>query len=110
MEININDPDYAKKTKIIAALYRVIDPELMINIMDMGLVYSIHISTSNTIVITMTLSTPHCPLEEAITSGIRNALEIDFPEVPVDINIVWEPSWNYTMLTEEGRLQLGFND
>src|SRR3954452_23154967 len=106
MEININDPYYAEKTRVITALYRVIDPELMINIMDMGLVYNVDFSKDNTILITMTLSTPHCPLEEAITSGIRNSMDIDFPSIPVRVNIVWEPAWNYSMLTAEGREQL----
>lgn len=110
MEININDPYYAEKTRVITALYRVIDPELMINIMDMGLVYGIDFSTDNCILITMTLSTPHCPLEEAITAGIRNSLEIDFPAKPVEVKIVWEPAWNYEMLTAAGREQLGFEE
>lgn len=110
MEININDPYYPEKTRVITALYRVIDPELMINIMDMGLVYNVDFSKDHAILITMTLSTAHCPLEEAITSGIRNSLNIDFPGIPVQVNIVWEPAWNYTMLTAEGREQLGFEN
>lgn len=107
LELSLNDPFYSEKTIIINGLYRVLDPELMINIMDMGLVYGLSYD-GQTIRITMTLSTPHCPLEEAITAGIRNSLGIDFPGVPIEVTIVWEPAWNYTMLSPEGREQLGF--
>ena len=110
MEININDPYYAEKTRAITALYRVIDPELFINIVDMGLVYDVDFSVDNKITVTMTLSTPGCPLEEAITSGVKNSMDIDFPGIPVHVNIVWEPSWSFEMMNDAAREELGLND
>lgn len=108
MEIELSDPHYAEKTKAVAALYHVIDPELFVNIMDLGLVYGLDFSTPQTIIVTMTLSTPHCPLGDAITGGVKNALSVDFPAYTVDVQLVWEPAWNYAMLSEAGRQQLGF--
>lgn len=110
MELNINDPYYAEKTRAITALYRVIDPELFVNIIDMGLVYDVDFSIDNQITVTMTLSTPHCPLEEAITSGVKNSMDIDFPGIPVHVTIVWEPAWNYSMMNAAAREELGFDE
>lgn len=110
MEININDPYYTEKHRAITALYRVIDPELFVNIMDLGLVYDLDFSKDNKIIVIMTLSTPHCPLEEAITSGVKNSMDIDFPGVEIEVKIVWEPAWNYTMISAAAREELGFDD
>jgi metal-sulfur cluster biosynthetic enzyme len=109
MEIQINDPYYAEKNRAITALYRVMDPELFVNIMDLGLVYDLDFSTDNKIIVIMTLSTPHCPLEEAITSGVKNSMNIDFPGVEVEVKIVWEPAWNYTMMSAAAKEELGFD-
>lgn len=107
MEVALTDKHYKEKQAIVAALYNVVDPELYVNIIDLGLVYDIAIEDSGKITITMTLSTPHCPLEEAIKNGIYNALEQEFPGTPVEVKLVWEPVWNFTMMTEEGKQQLG---
>lgn len=87
------------------ALYNVFDPELLINIMDLGLVYDIRFS-DNTIFVTMTLTTSHCPMGEAITNGVQNALEAAFTNHEIDIHITFDPPWDYEMLTPEGRAQL----
>ena len=108
MEISIDDPFFNEKSLALADLYQVIDPELFINIIDLGLVYDLDFSQEGKIIVTMTLSTPHCPLGDAITSGVKNALADDFPDWEAEVNLVWEPVWNYDMLTEEGRKQLGF--
>lgn len=106
IQIEINDPQYAQKVKIAQSLYQVIDPELFVNIIDLGLVYNI-IYTDNTITIIMTLSTPHCPLGDAITSGVNNALSVHFPGHAVTVQLVWEPKWNFEMMTAEGKKLLG---
>src|SRR5690554_2109798 len=110
MEIQINDPYYSEKNRAITALYRVMDPELFVNIMDLGLVYDLDFSKDNKIIVIMTLSTPHCPLEEAITSGVKNSMNIDFPSVEVEVKIVWEPTWNYNMMSAAAREELGFGE
>ncbi|MBX3254133.1 MAG: metal-sulfur cluster assembly factor [Chitinophagaceae bacterium] len=107
MDIAFTDPHAAKKMKAQQALYHVIDPELFVNVVDLGLIYDLDFEKEDTITVTMTLSTPHCPMGEAITTGVRNAIETVFPERKTDINLTFNPPWSFEMLTEEGRAQLG---
>ncbi len=107
MVISLTDPHSADLMKAQSVLYHVIDPELFVNVVDLGLIYDIAFNGENKIMVTMTLSTPHCPMGEAITNGVRNALAITFPEKEIDINLTFDPPWNFEMLTEEGRRQLG---
>lgn len=107
MEIEITDPYYNQKMKGLQALYKVIDPELFVNVVDLGLIYNLDFKSEKEIVVTMTLSTPHCPMGEAITNGVRNALEGEFEDATVNIDLTFDPAWNFEMLTPEGRDQLG---
>jgi len=108
MIISLTDPYSAEKLKAQQALFNVIDPELFVNVIDLGLIYNLDFTQDSAITVTMTLSTPHCPMGEAITNGVQNALESIFPERKVDINLVFDPPWGYDMLTPEGKEQLGF--
>lgn len=102
-----DDPYFNEKTKALLSLYKVIDPELFVNIVDLGLIYDIDFIEPDEILVTMTLSTPHCPMGEAITNGVKNALGQEFPGKVVEINLTFDPLWNFEMLTPEGRVQLG---
>lgn len=89
--------------KVRAELMHVFDPELNINVIDLGLVYDIQYVTKGIIEITMTLTTPGCPLHDSITSGVRHRIE-QLEEVDqAVVNIVWEPAWTPEKMTEEGR-------
>lgn len=90
MIILMTDKDYNDKMKAQQALYNVIDPELFINVVDLGLIYEIDFKDDQ-ILVTMTLSTPHCPMGEAITNGVKNALEIAFPGKTAAINLTFDP-------------------
>lgn len=107
MEILESDPQYEEKFKAATALYTVIDPELFVNIMDLGLVYDIQFPKPERVEITMTLSTPHCPLGEAIQAGVIHALAEVFPKYETAVEIVWEPTWSLDMVSVEGRKLLG---
>jgi len=107
LNFNVSDPQFNNQVKAVEALYQVIDPELFVNIIDLGLVYDIQFPDETNIDVLMTLSTPHCPMGEAITNGVQNALEQSFPGKTVKVNLTFEPAWNFEMLTEEGRKQLG---
>ncbi len=100
------DPGVEQALKV---LKQVMDPELFVNIIDLGLVYGIDFSEPGKITVTMTLSTPHCPLGEAIKNGVCNVLSAAFPNRVAEVTIVWEPAWSVEMLTEEGRRQLNFS-
>ena len=95
-----------EKRQALGLLYQVIDPELFVNIMDLGLVYDLVI-TSRAIFVEMTLSTPHCPMGEAIAEGVKNVLGQHFTTHEIEVNLVWEPKWNFDMISPEGRRQLG---
>ncbi len=107
MEIQLNNPYAQEQVKAQIALMQVIDPELNINIIDMGLVYEIDFSTPQQITVRMTLSTPHCPMGDAIEQGVLNVLHDTFPDRTASIQLVWEPEWNYHMISEAGKEQLG---
>ncbi|SFV27612.1 Metal-sulfur cluster biosynthetic enzyme [Thermoflavifilum thermophilum] len=110
LELSIQDPHFNEKMLAIDALHQVIDPELFVNIIDLGLVYDLDFSQSDRLVITMTFSTPHCPLGEAIEAGIHHVLAPLFPDRKIEVNIVWEPPWDFSMMTDEGRRQLGIEE
>ena len=106
MTISLSDPYSAEKLKAQEALYNVIDPELFVNVIDLGLIYDVSFNQDN-IIVTMTLSTPHCPMGEAITNGVHNALEKVFPGKEIVVELTFDPRWGFEMLTPEGRIQLG---
>lgn len=95
-----------EKQQALSLLYHVIDPELFVNIMDLGLVYNL-VFTPQCILVEMTLSTPHCPMGEAIVEGVKNVLGQHFTTHEIEVNLVWEPKWNFDMISFEGRRQLG---
>jgi metal-sulfur cluster biosynthetic enzyme len=92
---------------ILAALKTVIDPELGINIVDLGLIY--HASrTAKGINVELTMTTPACPLGEMMTEEIKLVLRDRFPELPdLRVEIVWDPPWSPELMSEESRRQLG---
>ncbi|MCH6268179.1 MULTISPECIES: metal-sulfur cluster assembly factor [Neobacillus] len=93
--------------KIFEELKSVYDPELGINVVDLGLIYSVGITEENDISITMTLTTPGCPLHNSITSGVRYCVEGIEEVNKVDVNLVWQPAWSPDKMTEDGRRALG---
>jgi metal-sulfur cluster biosynthetic enzyme len=92
---------------ILAALKSVIDPELGINIVDLGLVYAA-VRHANGIDIELTMTTPACPLGEMMSEEIKMVLRDRFPDLPdVRVEIVWDPPWSPELMSEESRRQLG---
>lgn len=90
---------------VLDTLKQVIDPELDCNIVDLGLVYSVEISGTH-VKVTMTLTTPGCPMHESIAAGVQHAvLALDGVE-QVDVEVVWDPPWHPAMMTREGQEQL----
>jgi metal-sulfur cluster biosynthetic enzyme len=91
------------KEKIKENLKSVFDPELNINVVDLGLIYQIELPETCTAKIVMTLTTPGCPLHDSIISGIRYCVlameEID----TADIQLTWEPAWTPDRMTDEGK-------
>lgn len=88
------------------ALKQVIDPEIYQNIVDLGLVYGIEVTPEDAVVVTMTLTTPHCPLGPQIIENIDRVLKAE-GATGVDVNIVWEPAWTPYSMTMDLQRQLG---
>jgi metal-sulfur cluster biosynthetic enzyme len=93
--------------KIKTNLKRVLDPELNINVVDLGLIYDISLSDERAVSITMTLTTPGCPLHDSIVSGVRYCVQ-EIEEIDeVDVQLVWEPAWSPERMTEDGLRAIG---
>ncbi|WLR56597.1 metal-sulfur cluster assembly factor [Mesobacillus subterraneus] len=97
------------KEKIRENLKTVIDPELNINVVDLGLIYEIGVPEPRTARILMTLTTPGCPLHDSIASGIKYSVQSMEEIDRADVQLTWEPAWTPDRITEEGkRLLQGF--
>lgn len=96
------------KVEMMETLRLVIDPELHINIIDLGLVYGLNINEPKKQVnVIMTLSSAHCPMGESIVSAVKNCIEGHYPAFTANVDLVWEPQWSYHSITEEGKRLLG---
>src|SRR5690606_12077335 len=105
MNPEITDKHFEEKTKAINALYEVADPELGINIVDLGLVYNIAIDENACkVTVDMTLSTKSCPLGGIITGHAKAAVEDALDGFQAEINLVWEPRWNADRISAAGKL------
>lgn len=93
---------------ILQVMHSVIDPELGVNVVDLGLVYSAEASGGD-VRIVMTMTTPACPLHSYIKEAGERTIREHFPAVrSVAVEIVWEPKWSPMMMSEEARKQLGW--
>lgn len=97
------------ETDIRNALYRVIDPEVGINVIDLGLVYGITIEP-NKVHVAMTMTTPACPMGGMIMENARRAIADIAPEnYEVTIQLVWDPPWSSDLMTEEAKEHFGWS-
>ncbi|MCA9900954.1 MAG: metal-sulfur cluster assembly factor [Ardenticatenaceae bacterium] len=95
---------------VLAAIKGVIDPELGINIVDLGLIYSVEIREDGRIHITITLTTPGCPLHASFAQEIERVLWQAIPDLTgVAVELVWKPAWSPIMISPEGRALLGID-
>jgi metal-sulfur cluster biosynthetic enzyme len=94
---------------LLDTLRQVIDPEIGCNIVDLGLVYSVNFDEGRVGVV-MTLTTPGCPMHESISWGVRNALLGVEGVTDVLVDIVWDPPWHPSMMTEAGRAMTGMRN
>lgn len=98
----------ALEEKIVEMLRLVFDPEIPVNIYDLGLVYEIDIDDDKNVKIKMTLTAPNCPAADFILEDVRIKVESIEEVKSVDIDLVFEPEWDKDMMSEEAKLELGF--
>ncbi|OYW47109.1 MAG: SUF system Fe-S cluster assembly protein [Sphingomonadales bacterium 32-68-7] len=92
---------------VVAALRDIFDPEIPVNIYDLGLIYGVEIDAEGGAAVTMTLTTPHCPVAESMPAEV----ELRVSAVPgirdAEVNLVWDPPWGPDRMSDEARLELG---
>ena len=94
------------KDKVIAEIKKIYDPEIPVNIYELGLIYDIIVDNNNNVKIDMTLTTPNCPVAESLPNEVKNSVK-EIKEVKdVDLKLVWEPPWDKSMMSEAAKLEL----
>jgi FeS assembly SUF system protein len=100
--------DHPLYDSVVDAIRTVYDPEIPVNIYELGLVYTIDINDENEVKIVMTLTAPGCPVAGDMPGWVADAVE-PLPGVKqVDVDLTWEPPWGMDMMSDEARLELGF--
>ena len=94
------------KEKIIAEIKKIFDPEIPINIYDLGLIYEIIIDDSSNVKVNMTLTSPNCPVAESLPVDVKQSVEKVEGVKSVELKLVWAPPWNSSMMTEAAKLEL----
>jgi FeS assembly SUF system protein len=105
--IDPGEPGGAIYDGVIAALKEIFDPEIPVNIYDLGLIYGVDVSPDSSVAVTMTLTTPHCPVAESMPGEV----ELRVSAVPgvrdCEVNLVWDPPWDMAKMSDEAKLELG---
>ncbi|HEX7694327.1 MAG TPA: SUF system Fe-S cluster assembly protein [Sphingomonas sp.] len=101
------EPGGALYEAVIEALKEIYDPEIPVNIYDLGLIYNVEVTGEGHAAVTMTLTTPHCPVAESMPGEV----ELRVGSVPgiavADVNLVWDPPWDPQKMSDEAKLELG---
>lgn len=95
------------ESQIVEVLKEVYDPEIPVNVYDLGLIYNIDVSSDNHVVVTMTLTAPNCPIADDILLQVKEAVEAVKAVNSVTVNLVFDPPWSPDQMTEEAKLELG---
>ena len=94
------------KKKVILEIKKIYDPEIPVNIYELGLIYNIEIDEKNKVNIDMTLTSPNCPVAESLPNSVKdNVLKVDGVS-GVDLNLVWDPPWDKNKMSEAAKLEL----
>ena len=94
------------KEKVITEIKKIYDPEIPVNIYELGLIYDINIDNENNVKINMTLTSPNCPVAESLPNEVKNSVKELKDVKNVDLNLVWEPPWDKSMMSESAKLEL----
>ena len=99
---------YDIEAKTVEMLKTVFDPEIPVNVYDLGLIYKIDVNDDFDISIDMTLTAPNCPAADYILEDVRTKVESVEGITSATVNLVFEPEWDRSMMSEEARIELGF--
>ncbi len=96
------------ESAIVEALKTVYDPEIPVNVYDLGLIYDIDVNEKNDVAIKMTLTAPNCPMADDVMRDVQEKIKTVEGVNEVQVNLVFDPPWNKDLMSEEAMLQLGF--
>jgi len=106
-DVAAGEPGGSVYDGVIEALKEIYDPEIPVNIYDLGLIYGVDVTPDNHVLVTMTLTTPHCPVAESMPGEV----EMRVGAVPgvgdAEVNLVWDPPWDPQKMSDEAKLELG---
>jgi FeS assembly SUF system protein len=100
--------DHPLYEPVVEACRTVYDPEIPVNIFDLGLVYTVTVSEESDVTVAMTLTAPGCPVAGEMPGWVADAITAVPGVRHVDVQLVWEPQWGMDMMSDEARLELGF--
>lgn len=92
---------------VVEALKEIYDPEIPVNIYDLGLIYNVEVTEDGHAVVTMTLTTPHCPVAESMPAEVELRVSAVSGIATADVNLVWDPPWDPQKMSDEAKLELG---
>tara|TARA_Y100001934_G_scaffold199466_1_gene235115 strand:- start:1865 stop:2236 length:372 start_codon:yes stop_codon:yes gene_type:complete len=98
----------ALKSDVIAAIRECYDPEIPVNIYDLGLIYDVQVSEISKVDLVMTLTSPHCPVAEILPAQVKSRVELVDGVNEVDLELTWDPPWSPENMSEAAKLELGF--
>lgn len=99
------------KDDIRAALKDVIDPEVGIGIVELGLIYEVHVDDEGYMLVKMTMTTPACPMSAFLTNNVKEALLRKLPQIKdVKVELVWDPPWSPDMMSDQAKQELGWSE
>lgn len=108
MSVNVTTNDKEKCDYALEGLYNVYDPEIGLNVVDLGLIYQIDFDEAEKeLYATMTLTTQFCPMGESITSDVTQSLGSAYPDWRINVDLTFDPPWDYTKISPEGNAFLG---
>jgi len=96
------------KKEVIAAISEIFDPEIPVNIYELGLIYDVNVAENAKIDLVMTLTSPHCPVAEILPAQVKSRVELVHGVNEVELELTWEPPWDPEMMSEAAKLELGF--
>ena len=94
------------KDKVINVIKKIYDPEIPVNIYELGLIYDIIVQKDNSVKIKMTLTTPNCPVAESLPKEVKDSVMEITDVKKVDLDLVWDPPWDKSMMSEAAKLEL----
>ncbi len=95
--------------RIVDVLKTIFDPEIPVNIFDLGMIYKIDVKEDGTVDVDMTFTAPNCPAADFILEDVRTKVESVEGITQANVNLVFEPAWDQSMMSEEARVELGFD-